>query len=82
MNVLFINIDFIRERITPIAIAQNKYSFREEWSANGKEQKGERTNITSAYVVSERVREREGEVTLLDTKTGARYAFADKTNEK
>lgn len=42
LNALFINIDFIRERITPIASAQNKYSFREERSANGEEQKKER----------------------------------------
>lgn len=42
LNALFINIDFIRERITPIASAQNKYSFREERSANGEEQKEER----------------------------------------
>lgn len=68
LNALFINIDFIRERITPIASAQNKYSFREERSANGEEQKEERregrerTNIVSAYAARENEKRREGAV--------------------
>lgn len=56
LNALFINIDFIRERITPIASAQNKYSFREERSANGEEQNGEGEQTSRRRTRRERMR--------------------------